>query len=232
MAHEYHAHLHDALRKRIGGQRRIEILEATSSVVIERGFQQSRFTDVATASDVSVGTLQHYFGALENLLIEACLYTCDTDYGMTRDIALSIKDPWDRLLWIVKLMMACDRPGLAWQVRIELWHAAIGRPYLRDEVARMQTDWRQLVEDALVYGQKSGTFPVSGDPRRIATQLVATCNGTVFPVWMDNPDFDIQAFEEMVVEDLSAALESRPAAFISLDDVERRYRHVVGSTTR
>lgn len=224
MASDYRDHLRAVLRKRIGGDRRLEILDATSLVVIERGFEQTRYADIAAASGAAVGTLQYYFGSLENLLVEACLHTCDTDFAFTRDIALSIEDAWHRLLWIVKLMMACDRPGLGWQVRIELWHAAVCRPFLRGEVARMQNEWRALIEDALRHGAERGEFRPTRDLGQMAMQVAATCEGTVFPVWMNNPAFDIRAFESYVVSDLSAALDSDPGDFESLDAIERTYR--------
>jgi AcrR family transcriptional regulator len=225
MATDYREHLREVLRKRTGGERRLEILDATSLMVIERGFEQTRYSDIAASSGVSVGTLQNYFGSLENLLIEACLHTCDTDFAQTRDIALAIDDAWERLLWVVKLLMACDRPGPGWQVRIEFWHAAIFRSYLREEVSRMQTEWRALIVDALHYGQAAAVFTPTRDVHQIALHIASTCEGTVFPVWMNNPDFDVRAFESYVVEDLSLTLHSHPTGFTTLDAIERKYRN-------
>lgn len=224
MTNDYRDHLQEVLRKRIGGDRRLEILEATSLIVMDRGFEQTRYSDIAKASGASVGTLQYYFGSLENLLIEACLHTCDTDFAHTKEIALSIDDAWGRLLWVVKMMMACDRPGPGWQVRIEFWHAAVCRPYLRDEVSRMQNEWRALVVDALQAGQATGDFAPSRNIHQIAMHIAATCEGTVFPVWMNNPDFDVHAFESYLVEDLSTTLKSSPVDFTTLDAIEQRYR--------
>ena len=216
--------LHEHLRTRSGGARRIDLLDAAASVVIERGFEQTRFTDIAKASGSSVGTLQHHFGGLEALLIEACLHTCDADFASTTAIAEAIDDPWDRLLWVVKMLMACDRPGRAWQVRIELWHAAVSRPYLREEVFRMQNGWHALVESALRYGIGRGVFAPPGDVDRLAIHLAATCSGSVFPVWMNNPEFSITDFEAQVVDDLTRTLGSQPTDFINLDEIERRFR--------
>ncbi|MEZ4496235.1 MAG: TetR/AcrR family transcriptional regulator [Thermomicrobiales bacterium] len=224
MANERQNILSETLRKNLGGTRRSEILDAAALVIIERGFEQTRFTDIAKASGVSVGTLQHYFGGLEALLIEACLETCDADFRETSTIADSITSPWDRLLWVTKMMMACDRPGRAWQVRIELWHAAVSRPYLRDEVARMQNEWHGLVESALRYGIDGGVFDSTVDVARLAVHLAATCGGSVFPVWMNNARFDIVAFEAYVVDDLAGTLGSYPEGFIDLDVIERTYR--------
>lgn len=224
MATDYQEHLRDVLRKRIGGDRRLEILDATSLTVIERGFEQTRYSDIAARSGAAVGTLQYYFGSLENLLIEACLHTCDTEYAETREISLAIDDPWDRLLFVVKMMMACDRPGVGWQIRIELWHAAVCRPYLRQEVSRMQNEWRALIAEAIRFGVARDLFRPDRDVDQIAMYVAATCEGTVFPVWMNNPEFDIAAFQLVVVENLGKTLDSSPLHPATLDEIERAYR--------
>jgi hypothetical protein len=53
--------------------------------------------------------------------------------------------------------------------------------------------------------------------------VAAACEGTVFPVWMNNADLDIGAFEVSIVHTLSMMLGSKPAQFTSLDDIERKY---------
>ena len=60
-------------------QRRIEILETTCQVVVERGFAATRVSDVASRLGVSTGLIHYHFDSKEMLLAEALRYAAEQD---------------------------------------------------------------------------------------------------------------------------------------------------------
>ena len=87
----------------------------------------------------------------------------------------------------------------------------------------MQSEWRALITEAIAYGERLGVFHPARNVEQIAMHVAAACEGTVFPVWMNNPAFDILAFQAYLVEDLSSTLRSHPQGSTNLDDIEERY---------
>jgi AcrR family transcriptional regulator len=197
-------------RRQIGGERRTEILSATVNVLVRRGFDLTRFSDVSEATGVAVSTLQYYFGSLESLLIEACLYSSERDIALVREKAAEFADVWDRLVYLVDGFLASDTPGTGWEAMIEFWRAASCRPHLKPEMARDQDAWRGVFVDAINAGTEQGLFRPQRSPELIAMLLVSTCDGTVFPMWMGNQSFDLPAVRTAILEDLARVLQYQP----------------------
>lgn len=193
-------------RRQVGGERRNEILSTTVNVLVRRGFDLTRFSDISEATGVAVSTLQYYFGSLESLLIEACLYSSERDIQAVRSKMATYDDLWERLVYLVDGYLATDNPGIGWEAMIEFWRAASCRPHLKPEMARDQNAWRTLLTDTIAEGVASGIFQPRRDPNIIAMMLVATCDGTVFPMWMGNESFDIQGVRAALLEDLTRVL--------------------------
>ncbi len=192
------------------GDKRTEVLDAAIDVIVRRGFDNTRYADVAEASGVAVSTLQYYFGSLESLLIETCLYASHRDFAVVQQRVADLDDPWTRLLYLVDVFMTSEAPGPGWQAQIEYWRAAFTRPHLREELIRDQDRWRALLADVIRDGIEAGGFVTERDPELIALQLNCLLDGTVFPAFIGNPAYDPAAFRAAVVADLAATLGYRP----------------------
>ncbi|HYI23962.1 MAG TPA: TetR/AcrR family transcriptional regulator [Thermomicrobiales bacterium] len=193
-------------RPLVGGQKRLDILDAAIGVIVDRGFDATRYQDIAEASGVAVSTLQYYFGSLESLLIESCLHASERDYQKARDLLLERTDPWDRLTFLVGSFVTSGTPGMNWQAQIEYWRAAFTRPHLRESLIRDQDRWRAFFSETIEAGIEAGVFTTDRDPALIAMQLNCLADGTVFPAFARNPAFDADAFLAAAIDDLAALL--------------------------
>ena len=64
---------------RRAGRNRPDILRSAGQVIADRGYEETRFADVAERAGASVSTLQYLFGSREDLLIATLrLRTCCT----------------------------------------------------------------------------------------------------------------------------------------------------------
>ena len=197
-------------RSNVGGEKRTEILDAAIGVIVHRGFDNTRYADIAEASGVAVSTLQYYFGSLESLLIETCLYASHRDFATVQQNLAELPEPWERLTYLVDVFMTSEAPGPGWQAQIEYWRAAFTRPHLRDELIRDQNLWRALLADTIRDGIARGVFSPDRDPDLLAVQLNCLLDGTVFPTFVGNPAFDAAAFRAAAIDDLARTLNHQP----------------------
>lgn len=204
------ARIRTLARANVGGDKRIEMLDAAIGVIVTRGFDNTRYADIAEASGVAVSTLQYYFGSLESLLIETCLYASHRDFAAVQERAAVLQDPWERLVYLVDVFMTSEAPGPGWQSQIEYWRAAFTRPHLRDELIRDQDRWRSLLSDTVRDGIDRGIFTTGRNPDLIAMHVNCQLDGTVFPASVGNPAYDPVAFRQAVIDDLAAILGYRP----------------------
>lgn len=204
------ARLRTLARTNVGGDKRTEVLDAAIGMIVTRGFDNTRYADIAEASGVAVSTLQYYFGSLESLLIETCLYASHRDFDVIHERTAALPDPWERLVALVDVFMTSEAPGPGWQAQIEYWRAAFTRPHLRDELIRDQDRWRDLLTAAIRDGIASGHFTTDRDPGLIAMQLNCQLDGTVFPAFVHNPAYDPATFRAAVIDDLTRLLGYTP----------------------
>src|SRR4051794_38582708 len=88
-------------KKRAGGAKRTLVLEAVIIVLAERGYENTRFADVSTASGVAISTLQNYFGSREDMVIEAMQLSADREVAALETVATTELDPWKRLVTMI-----------------------------------------------------------------------------------------------------------------------------------
>jgi len=205
------ARIRTLARASVGGDRRVEVLDAAIGVIVSRGFDNTRYADIAAASGVAVSTLQYYFGSLESLLIETCLYASQRDFERVRDRLAGLASPWNRLVALVDVFMTSEAPGPGWQAQIEYWRAAFTRPHLRDELIHDQDRWRALLADTIREGIGQGAFVTGRDPDLLAMLLNCQLDGTVFPAFVHNPAYDPDAFRAALIADLAATLGYAPS---------------------
>lgn len=200
------ARLRTLARVNVGGDKRIEVLDAAIGVIVTRGFDNTRYADIAGASGVAVSTLQYYFGSLESLLIETCLYASHRDFTAVQERAAVLQDPWERLVYLVDVFMTSEAPGPGWQSQIEYWRAAFTRPHLREELIRDQDRWRSFIADTIRDGIARSVFAIDRDPELLAMLINCQLDGTVFPAFIGNPAYDPGAFRAAVITDLATLL--------------------------
>ena len=138
---------------RRAGRNRHDILRAANDVMAERGFELTRFADVAKSSGTSVSTLQYLFGNREDLLIASLRQRADDFLTSVRAVAETHDDPVDRLRSVVGEMLSVgyplDEARRDWAVWIEYWRAASRDPELGVEAQLTYQSWFDLLAEAV-----------------------------------------------------------------------------------
>jgi len=142
--------------------RREQMLQAAVAVIVERGFPETRITDVAERAGASPALVVYYFKTKSNLLVEALRYGEDLFYDAGSRRTAALESARQRLAEIVR--MSCnpgDDDGGSAESRVlwlDLWAQSVRHP----EVARVREEfderWRRTIATVVADGQRTGEF--------------------------------------------------------------------------
>jgi AcrR family transcriptional regulator len=178
-------------------ERRTQILEAALDVLIERGFPDTRITDVAERSDVSPALVIYYFKTKDQLLTEAIRYSEDLWYAEGARRLAKLPTAAKRLEEIVA--MTClpqddDDFKETWGIWLDLWATAVRHPEVRRVREEFDEHWRETLRAIIREGQASGEFtPLDADD--FAVGFSALLDGMAIQVALNDPVVDgLRAF--------------------------------------
>lgn len=201
-------------QRRAGGPRREEVLDAIVSVISARGIESTRFADISQAVGVAVSTLQYWFGAREDMIVEAFLHMNRRDADRIQQIAKLEADPWQRLEQLIRfdLGLGDEQPTVDRRSWLEFWRAAVRDEELRAESEQVYAWWRQPFLDAISEGTQRGEFTPTRDPEAIATQIIAALDGATIPLLLGHDYLDLTAFADDLLTQVAGTLSYTPTA--------------------
>ena len=150
--------------RRAGNARRVAVSETVADVLAERGYEKSRFTDVATASGVAVSTLQSYFGSREDMLIESMRHATELEVLALEALAHSDVDPWNRLIAMIDRNLNC--PICSHRLLIEFWRTSMRDAELREYAHEGWARYRAPFLETVLEGRDTGFFAPTSQSRR------------------------------------------------------------------
>jgi AcrR family transcriptional regulator len=172
------------------GQRREQMLRAALQVIVERGYPETRITDVAKQAGTSAALVIYYFKTRDQLLTEAIRFSEDAWYAAgTRRLA-AIPTAAGRLEEIVA--MTClpetgpDEPGTG-LVRLDLWAQAARNPGLAAVRQKSGERCREMIRSLVLEGQEAGEFAQAGADD-FAVTLSALLDGLALAIALEDPE--------------------------------------------
>ncbi len=172
--------------------RREQMLRAAVEVICERGFSDTRISDVAQRADASPALVIYYFGTKDGLLTEAMRWSEDEFYTHTESVLAGQDSAVAKLQTLVSL--TCVRqsdeeiPG-AWGIWFDLWVQAFRHPEVaRDRIA-MDQRWREVIGGIVRDGQASGDLGPA-DIEDFAITWGALLDGLAIQVALEDPAVD------------------------------------------
>ena len=156
-------------------ERRVEILETTCQVVVERGFGNTRIADVANKLDVSTGLIHYHFDSKDHLLAEAFALAANTELVRLQAAIADETTAMARLDKVFNLYTPSDaEPG--WILWIDVWGEAIRSPALRAISQDLDLRWKENLEAIIREGIANDEFECE-DPSGAAWRLSALMDG-------------------------------------------------------
>ncbi|MFJ4467004.1 TetR/AcrR family transcriptional regulator [Streptomyces sp. NPDC089424] len=195
--------------RRAGGARREAVLEAAVDTLAARGYENTRFADVAAAGGVAISTLQNYFGSREDMLIEAMRRSTDAEVAALAAAAATEQDPWRRLVLLIDRSLGSTERTQ--QALIEFWRAGIRDAELRDYSAQVWARYREPFLRAVTDGCDRGAFTPHGTPDDAVDLLLVALAGVMIPRVLHHAAPTAEDFRRTLLSQTRLALGMPPA---------------------
>jgi AcrR family transcriptional regulator len=149
-----------------------QILDAACQAILERGFPATRIADIASAANVSTGTVHYYFSTRDEVLVAALKWASARLFGR---VEAPGAEPAARSLAHL-LEVAVPYPGPAhdeYVLWIELWLRVLHQPELLPQCEAISEQWHGYFHEIVGRGTASGEFAPAAEPGEVAERLVA-----------------------------------------------------------
>ncbi len=170
-------------------QRREQMLRAALEVIVERGYPDTRITDVAERAGTSPALVIYYFKTRDQLLTEALRYSEDAWYATASRRMAGIETSAGRLAEFVAMMcLPEDDAGAedSWLLWLDLWAQSPRNPGVAAIRQKFDERWRETIRSLVLTGQEAGEF-ADGDADDFAVMLSALLYGFVVPIALEDP---------------------------------------------
>ena len=155
-----------------------EILSAACRVIVRRGADRTRISDIAREAGTSTGTVHYYFETKDDVLVAALKWANEQPYGRVDELLGRGADDLSRLATLVELSIPYPgTPRDEWVVFFELWGRLLHRSDLLAAGESADARWRGYFHDMVRSGTANGTFHPVAPADEVADRLVALVDG-------------------------------------------------------
>jgi AcrR family transcriptional regulator len=179
-------------------QRREQMLRAALEVIADRGYADTRISDVAERIGISPALVIYYFKTKDQLLTEAIRYLDNLWYADGQRRMATLPTAAARIEEIVAMSClpeADTEPGSSWTLWVDFWALAARNPEVSGLRQRDDERWRELISSLVRSGQQDGEFREI-DPRNFAILLCSLLDGLAIQIALADPVVDpVRAFE-------------------------------------
>ncbi|GAY13686.1 TetR/AcrR family transcriptional regulator [Mycobacterium sp. shizuoka-1] len=179
--------------------RRIQMLRAAAELICERGFSDTRISDVAKRAGVSSALVIYYFGTRDRLLVDALRYSEESFYEAAERMLAEVPSLRDRLSLLIQWTCVPgpevagptapgghhEIPG-AWGLWFDLWAQAFRHDEVKAGRVELDARWRRMIVDAV----ESAELDSDIDPRMFALEFSALLDGLSIQVALEDPEVD------------------------------------------
>ena len=194
--------------------RRDQMLAAASTLIAQRGFNDTRIADVAKRVGASPALVIYYFGTKDSLLTEALRWSERSFYAATEEMLRSTEKLRDRLETLVEWTLVADKQEALtgdWGLWFDLWTQAFRHPEVKKDRAELDAQWRDLIARLVQEGIDAGEIEPL-DVQTFAIMWGSLLDGLVVQVALDDPVVDSRRARQVAL-DVAAkelGLPSRP----------------------
>jgi len=171
-------------RKEQKEERRKAILMTALTLFVEKGYYDTKITDIAAAVPMSTGLLFHYFESKEELLAEVVKMGVEGTKVFSGNTSLPV--PPDIYLTGFLSQMFSFAKEQPWVFNMFVLMGQVRRSGMPEEARKiaMQVDSIDFTADLIRKGQKDGIFR-EGDPKLLSVCFWASVQGIMEEMAMD-----------------------------------------------
>ena len=167
--------------------RRIQMLRAATELICERGFSETRISDVAKRAGVSSALVIYYFGTRDRLLVDALRFSEEAFYEAAEAMLAEVSSVRERSSLLIEWTCIPARDGEipgAWGLWFDLWVQAFRHEEVKAGRVERDARWRRMIVDAIESDDVHGKV----DPSMFALEFAALLDGLSIQVALDDPE--------------------------------------------
>lgn len=158
-----------------------EILAAACRAIVERGFSDTRVSDIAEMAGISTGTIHYYFDSKQDVLLAALRWASDRLFARLESAAGP--NAAARLGALLDLAIPYNRPPARrdeYVLWMEVWALVLRSPEHLPALQDLSERWRGFFFEVVAEGVASGEFEPVAAPDVVAERLIALIDGLGF----------------------------------------------------
>lgn len=168
------------------------MLRAAAELIGERGFSDTRISDVARRAGASSALVIYYFSTKDRLLTEALRWSEDAFYaGVTRELD-DLSTARERLELLVRRTCvpagSAQSPG-SWGLWFDLWAQALRHPEVAKDRIALDQRWRDTIAGVVRTGQEAGELGAV-DAEEFGVTFAVLLDGLSIQVALRDPVVD------------------------------------------
>jgi AcrR family transcriptional regulator len=172
--------------------RRDQMLQAAAEIIAERGFSETRITDVARRIGASPALVVYYFGTKDSLLTGALRYSENAFYETAAQMLAttpSLRERLEKLVHLTCIPQGDNEVPGYWGLWFDLWNQAFRHEKVAKDRAELDARWRVTIAQVVDEGVAAGDIaPV--DSAAFALTWTALLDGLSIQVALEDPDLD------------------------------------------
>ncbi|MFI5100518.1 MAG: TetR/AcrR family transcriptional regulator [Actinomycetes bacterium] len=181
--------------------RREQMLRAAIDVIAERGFPETRISDIGRRVGASSALVIYYFGTKDRLLTDALRYSEDLFYAEAARRLDAIEGARDKIEALVQ--MSCSSGGTdglpgSWLLWPDLWAQAVRHPEVSKDREELDQRWREKVAGIVRAGVASGEF-AAVDVDDFTLVLTGLLDGLAVQVALGDPTVSSERATEVTM---------------------------------
>jgi AcrR family transcriptional regulator len=169
--------------------RRDQMLVAAATLIVERGFSDTRIADVAERIGASPALVVYYFGTKDKLLTEALRNSEEGFYSAAQEMLASNAGIVPRLeklvAWTCLREEQEQTPG-TWGLWFDLWAQAFRHPEVKKDRVELDQRWRSMIARVVRDGVEAGEIEAL-DVEEFSITFAALLDGLSIQTALDDP---------------------------------------------
>ena len=191
------------------GDKYQRILDAAIAIIAEKGFHNSRVSDIAERAGVADGTIYLYFKSKEQILMAALDSAFEAFLRKAKEELAGARDARTKLRMLARLHLRelSRNRNLAVVLQTELRQSA---KFLVEFSQRELKGYFNLIRDVIREGQQAGSIRRDVSDKIAAACLFGAMDELVTTWVLSSREYDLQAAADPVVDLLLSGMEVRP----------------------
>ena len=192
-----------------GGDKYRRILDAAIDVIAEKGFHNSRVSDIAERAGVADGTVYLYFKSKEQILMTALDGAFESFYRRAKEELASSTDAPAKLRTLARLHLRSlsQHRSLAVVLQTELRQSA---KFLAEFSHRELKGYFDLIREIIREGQQAGRIRREVPDKIAAACLFGALDEMVTSWVLSSREWDLAAAADPVIDLLLSGMETHP----------------------